>query len=115
MATHSSILAWEISMDRGAWWATVHKVAKSRTRLNRHSTHVLIGLASSQGVWSLGETLEVSPTDTAQLSSQDVASTASAFCEMLYHLQCDLSVRTPFEHAPGSLDWGSQPKQEGHV
>ena len=21
-------------MDRGAWWATVHRVAKSRTRLN---------------------------------------------------------------------------------
>ena len=27
--THSSILAWRISMDRGAWWATVHGVAKS--------------------------------------------------------------------------------------
>ena len=24
----------EISMDRGAWWATVHGVAKSQTRLN---------------------------------------------------------------------------------
>ena len=24
MATHSSILAWENPMDRGAWWATVH-------------------------------------------------------------------------------------------
>ena len=23
MATHSNILAWRISMDRGAWWATV--------------------------------------------------------------------------------------------
>ena len=23
MATHSSILAWRISMDREAWWATV--------------------------------------------------------------------------------------------
>ena len=22
MATHSSFLAWEIPMDRGAWWAT---------------------------------------------------------------------------------------------
>ena len=27
MATHSSILAWRIPMDRGAWWATVHGVA----------------------------------------------------------------------------------------
>ena len=31
MATHSSILAWRIPMDRGAWWATVHGVAKSGT------------------------------------------------------------------------------------
>ena len=31
MATHSSILAWRIPMDRGAWWATVHRVAQSRT------------------------------------------------------------------------------------
>ena len=30
MATYSSILAWRISMDRGTWWATVHKVAKSQ-------------------------------------------------------------------------------------
>ena len=29
--THSSILAWRISMDRGAWRATVHGVAKSQT------------------------------------------------------------------------------------
>ena len=33
MATHSSILAWGIPMDRGAWWATVHRVAKSQTQL----------------------------------------------------------------------------------
>ena len=31
MATHSSILAWRIPMDRAAWWATVHEVAKSLT------------------------------------------------------------------------------------
>ena len=29
----------ENPMDRGAWWATVHGVAKSRTRLKRLSTH----------------------------------------------------------------------------
>ena len=28
LATHSSILAWRIPMDRGAWWATVHGVAE---------------------------------------------------------------------------------------
>ena len=30
MATHSSILAWRICMDRGAWRATVHRAAKSQ-------------------------------------------------------------------------------------
>ena len=29
MATHSSILAWRILMDKGAWWATVHGLMKS--------------------------------------------------------------------------------------
>ena len=35
MATYSSILAWRISMDWGAWRATVHRVAKSQTPLKR--------------------------------------------------------------------------------
>ena len=30
MATHSSILAWRIPMDREAWQATVHGVTKSQ-------------------------------------------------------------------------------------
>ena len=34
LATHSSIPAWRIPMDRGAWWVTVHGVAKSWTQLN---------------------------------------------------------------------------------
>ena len=32
MDTHSSILAWRNSKDRGAWWATVPEVANSWTR-----------------------------------------------------------------------------------
>ena len=31
---HSSILAWRIPTDRGAWWATARGVAKSRTQLS---------------------------------------------------------------------------------
>ena len=34
MATHSSILAWRIPMDRGTWWAKGPGVAKSQTRLS---------------------------------------------------------------------------------
>ena len=34
MATHFSILAWRIPMDRGAWWATVHGVTNSWTQLS---------------------------------------------------------------------------------
>ena len=34
MATHSSILAWRIPMDRGAWWAEVHGAAQSKMQLS---------------------------------------------------------------------------------
>ena len=50
MATHSSILAWRTSKERGAWQATVHRVAKNRTQLKRFSTQ----LASQElevGLW----------------------------------------------------------------
>ena len=30
--THAHCSCLEIPMDRGAWWATVHRVTKSRTR-----------------------------------------------------------------------------------
>ena len=34
MATHSYILAWRIPVDSGAWWATVHGIAKTWTQLS---------------------------------------------------------------------------------
>ena len=34
MAVDSSILAWRIPIDRRAWWATVHRVTRSWTRLS---------------------------------------------------------------------------------
>ena len=39
MATHSSILAWRIPMNRGAWQALVHTVTKGWTRQNQLGTH----------------------------------------------------------------------------
>ena len=41
-ATQSSILAWRIPWTRRAWQATVHRVAKSRTRLKQLSTWSLL-------------------------------------------------------------------------
>ena len=38
-ATHFSILAWRIPMDRGAWHAAVHGVAKTRTQLSDFYHH----------------------------------------------------------------------------
>ena len=38
MAIHSSVLAWRIPRDGGAWWAAVYGVAPSRTRLKRLSS-----------------------------------------------------------------------------
>ena len=33
IATHSSILAWRIPKNGGAWWAVVHGVTKGWTRM----------------------------------------------------------------------------------
>ena len=48
MATPYSILAWRIPMDRGAWWATVHGVAKSQTQLSNKALYVTaLGMSKS--------------------------------------------------------------------
>ena len=39
-ATHSYIPAWRITIDRGAWWATVHGVSESDTT-ERVSTEMI--------------------------------------------------------------------------
>ena len=43
MATYSRILAWEDPMGRGAWWSTVHGVAKTQTQLSDYTTTTTIG------------------------------------------------------------------------
>ena len=47
MATHSSILAWRVPMDRGARRATDHGVAKSRTRLSDESKHTTVTIVET--------------------------------------------------------------------
>ena len=36
-ATHSSILAWRIPMDRGTWWAIAHGITESD--MTKHIAH----------------------------------------------------------------------------
>ena len=50
MATHSSILAWRSPMDRGAWQATAHGVAKSQTQL-RFSSSVIYKVLEEKTYW----------------------------------------------------------------
>ena len=56
MTTHSSILAWRIPIDRGAWWATVHGVPKSRTgRTHLISPRRLLGGEQVEGLRLSGD------------------------------------------------------------
>ena len=50
-ANHSSILGWRISLDRGAWRATVHRAAKSWTWLSWFSTQEHAWFVSSSHSW----------------------------------------------------------------
>ena len=50
MATHPSILAWRIPVDRGAWCAAVHAVTKSWTRLSDYHYQVAWGFQVAQWV-----------------------------------------------------------------
>ena len=59
MATHSSILAWRIPTDRGAWWATVHGVieldpAEQLTLTHTH-THTHTHTCGSGLAWPRGQ------------------------------------------------------------
>ena len=83
MATHSSILAWRTSMDRGAWWATVHGVLRSWTRLKRLSMQSLRKGAAQMGSsallgglwhpllsqWTRGGSTEALPWDCQRLQA----------------------------------------------
>ena len=67
MATHSSTLAWKNPMDRGAWYAEVHGVAKSRARVNNvtftfhfHALEKEMATHSSVLAWSIPGTEEPS-------------------------------------------------------
>ena len=54
MAAHSSILAWRIPMDRGAWLATVHGVTKSQTRLTDKAQNTQPDISEANPLMAIG-------------------------------------------------------------
>ena len=52
-------------MDGGAWWAAVHGVAKSRTRLSKLAASAAAAdqwsVAKKSQVWNLGKVLDQGP------------------------------------------------------
>ena len=50
----------EKPMDKGAWWATIHMVAKSRTGPKQLSLHILPQIAGLNMPWTLGAILSLS-------------------------------------------------------
>ena len=54
MVIHSSILAWRIPMDRGAWWATVHRVADSDMTEQLSTAHALTAHSVMDKPWVWG-------------------------------------------------------------
>ena len=42
MVTHSSIFAWRIPREKEVWWATVHRVSNSQTRLSDYTLFLMI-------------------------------------------------------------------------
>ena len=65
--------------DRGAWWATVHRVAKSQTGLKQnHSTRSLFNLPQFNSVQSLSDVrLFVTPWTAARQTSPSITSSQS--------------------------------------
>ena len=59
IATYSGVLAWRILMNRGAWWAAVHGVTKSQTRLS-DKAHVQSGIFSCS-MWDLAAWPQIKP------------------------------------------------------
>ena len=53
MATYSSILAWKISMDRGAWQATVHEITESYIAEWLSTQRLLIDTLRQEEFWRI--------------------------------------------------------------
>ena len=83
VATHVSILAWRIPMDRGAWGAEVHRVVQSRTGLKRLSRRAGTHLQAYPQILSCIVWLIVSLTRLGSLKAENLSQTS---LNLLQHL-----------------------------
>ena len=54
MATYSTILAWKISMDRGAWWATAQGVTKNWKTISSEILTIKDTVLYVEKTWAFG-------------------------------------------------------------
>ena len=82
-------------MDRGAWWATVRKVAKSQTLLRRLSTHtkilnlildLYIFLFYNMCLWGLKYYLQTAPRLVTPLYSTNKHYTSIVFLKVSFEI-----------------------------
>ena len=97
MATHSSILAWRIPMDRGAWWAAVHGGHKE-SDATKHSTakhkNCIHGFAGSSAVTNLPSVREMQVQSLGQKDPPEEKMVT--YCSIL-------AWRIPWTEEPGGL------------
>ena len=104
MATHSSTLVWKNPMDGRAWWATVHGVSKSWTRLSDftftfhfHALEKEMATHSSILAWRIPGTVEPGGlpsmgshrvghnwSDLAAAGAADSSVVVSSFSQLIY-------------------------------
>ena len=87
LATHSSILAWKIPMNRGAWKATVHGVKESQTRLSdwaQHITHIFCYLVLSQCLFQLATNNIRKPNNVYEVFTPVFSTVQSLSCVWLF-------------------------------
>ena len=88
MATHSSILAWRIPMDRRAWWVTAVRLKESRTGLKQLSTH---GCAC---FYSRRSKIQISRKDKMNIILPPEITTNVCVCVYICKCMCILTLNT---------------------
>ena len=118
MASHSSTLAWKIPWNGGAWWAAVHGVAKSRTRLSNfiftflcHALEKEMATHSSVLAWRIPGT--AGPGGLPSMGSHRVGHdwsnlAAAAVLSGVSHVQLFETLTTAARQAPLSMGFSRQ-------